>query len=104
MNVAATHTAQGVRVVSIDDYEGVDISPAAASYVLAVRTLTARDDRQDRALLGGWEVNINYMSVAAGRDRRALMVLGTGRPLTESELGEVASIEDVFGARQVDLS
>lgn len=105
MKVAATHTPQGVRVVSIDDYEGVDISPAAAGCVLAIENV----DRPGMigkigALLGGWEVNINYMSVATGRDRRALMVLGTGRPLTESELDEVASIEDIFSARQVDLS
>ena len=105
MKVAATHTPQGVRVVSIDDYEGVDISPAAAGCVLAIENL----DRPGMigkigALLGSWEVNINYMSVATGRDHRALMVLGTGRPLTESELDEVASIEDIFSARQVDLS
>jgi D-3-phosphoglycerate dehydrogenase len=105
IDVAATYTPQGVRVVSIDDYEGVDISPAAASYALAIENVD-RPGMIGRigALLGGWEVNINYMSVAAGRDRRALMVLGTGRPLTERELDEVASIEDIFSARQVDLS
>lgn len=105
MTVAATHTPQGVRVVGIGEYQGVDISPAAAPYVLAI-------DNVDRpgmigkvgAMLGGWDVNVNYMSVAPGGGQRALMVLGVGRSLTAEELEQVAAIEDVFEARLIDLS
>ena len=105
MTVAATHTPQGVRVVGIGEFQGVDISPAAAPYVLAI-------DNVDRpgmigrvgAMLGGWDVNVNYMSVASGGGQRALMVLGVNRPLTAEELEQVAAIEDVFDARLIDLS
>ena len=105
MTVSATHTPQGVRVVGIGEYQGVDISPSAAPYVLAI-------DNVDRpgmvgrigAILGSWDVNVNYMSVAPGSGRRALMVLGVNRPLNAEELEEVSAIEDVFDARLIDLS
>ena len=68
MRVAATHTPEGVRVVSIGEFDGVELSPAAARYVLAIENL----DRPGMIgavgqLLGGWDVNIKYMSVAPGR-------------------------------------
>ena len=103
--VAAIHTPQGARVVSIGEYEGVEISPSAAPHVLALENL----DRPGMigklgTLLGGWDVNINYMSVAAGSEDRALMVLGMGRRLTAGEIEQVSDIEHVFRARQIDLS
>ena len=105
MRVAATHTPEGVRVVSIGEFEGVELSPAAARYVLAIENV----DRPGMIgavgqLLGGWDVNIKYMSVAPGAEQRALMVLGMSRPLTAQELDQVAAIESIFGVRQVDLS
>ena len=105
MKVAATQTPQGVRVVGIGEYQGAEISPSAAPYVLAIENLD-RPGMIGRvgALLGGGGVNINYMSVAAGAEQRALMVLGINRPLTPKELDEVAGIQNVFGARQIDLS
>ena len=103
--VAATHTPQGVRVVAIGEYEGVEISPQAASYVVAIEN----EDRPGMIgkvgkLLGDRSVNINYMSVAAGSSHRALMVLGIDRPLSPAELDEVAGLEDIVSARQIDLS
>ena len=103
--VAATSTRRGVLVTAIGEYQGIDIVPTAAPYALAV-------ENRDRpgmigrvgTLLGGWDVNIVYMSVAAGTEHRALMVLGTNRPLTAEELDEVTAIEDIFDARQIDLS
>ena len=102
--VAATHTADGVRVVGVDDYQ-VDIAPKASPYALMV-------DNVDRpgmigrvgSLLGELAVNISYMSVAPGTGDRALMVLGTNRALTDAEIATVTGVENVFGARQVDLS
>ena len=56
-------------------------------------------------LLGGWNVNINYMSVAPStKTDRALMVLGTNRPLTDAELAEALALDNIHSVRQLDLA
>ena len=102
--VAATSTRRGVLVTAIGDYQGIDIVPTAAPYALAV-------ENRDRpgmigrvgTLLGGWDVNIVYMSVAAGPEDRALMMLGIDRALTTKELDEISSFDDIVNARLIDL-
>ena len=56
------------------------------------------------SLLGELSVNISYMSVAPGQGDRALMVLGTNRALTDAEIGTLTAVDNVFSARQIDLS
>ena len=102
--VAATQTANGVRVVGIDDYQ-VDIAPHASSHALMVENVD-RPGMIGRvgSLLGELGVNISYMSVAPGQGDRALMVLGTDRALTEAEIATLTAVDNVFSARQIDLS
>lgn len=104
--VAATQTPSGVRVVGIDDYV-VDISPAAARYVLMVENLD-RPGMIGRVgtLLGGWGVNVSYMSVGSRPSAReqALMVLGTSRALEASEIQTLLALDNISSARQLDLS
>jgi D-3-phosphoglycerate dehydrogenase len=103
--VAATHTPQGVQVVAIDEYEGVDIEPSAAPYALVIENLD-RPGMIGRVgtALGGWGVNITYMSVAApGSGGHALMVIGLNRALTGDELSEIKDSGDIFNAQLVDL-
>ncbi len=105
-SVAATHTPSGVRVVGIDDY-AVDISPQAAPYVLMVENVD-RPGMIGRVgtLLGEWGVNVSYMSVGAkpGSHDQALMVLGMHRPLTTVELEALGGLDNIFSARQIDLT
>lgn len=102
--VAATQTANGVRVVGIDDYQ-VDIAPGASSHALMVENVD-RPGMIGRvgSILGELGVNISYMSVAPGQGDRALMVLGTNRAMTDAEIATLVAVENVFGARQIDLS
>ena len=103
-SVAATHTPQGVRIVAIDEY-GVEIAPGAAPYVLAIENVD-RPGMIGRVgeLLGGQQVNINFMSVAGGPKNRALMVLGIDRPLDAAAREELAQIDAIFGVRLIDLT
>ena len=106
VTVCATHTPQGVRVVHIDEFDDVEVSPASAPYALAIENLD-RPGMIGRVgtLLGGWDVNVNYMSVSASRSTdRALMVLGTDRPLDVGELSQLSAFEAIFSVRQVDLT
>ena len=103
-SVAATHTQAGVRIVGIDGFE-VEIAPGAAPYVLALENV----DRpgmvgQVGGLLGGWAVNINFMSVASGDEGLALMVLGIDRPLDASERAAVEALDAIFGVRVINLT
>ncbi len=103
--VAATHTPQGVRVVGINDYEGVDVKPSAAPYALVIENLD-RPGMIGRVgtALGGWDVNVIYMSVSArGGGGHALMVLGLDRALTAEELDQIKAFDDIFNAQLVDL-
>jgi D-3-phosphoglycerate dehydrogenase len=102
--VAATHTPAGVSIVGVDDY-AVDISPRRAPYVLMVENVD-RPGMIGRvgSQLGEWGVNISYMSVGAGSHERALMMLGMSRPLTATELQTLGQLDNVFSARQLDLS
>jgi D-3-phosphoglycerate dehydrogenase len=102
--VAATHTPAGVSIVGVDDY-AVDISPRRAPYVLMVENVD-RPGMIGRvgSQLGEWSVNISYMSVGAGSHERALMMLGMSRPLTTTELQALSQMDNVFSARQLDLS
>ena len=102
--VAATHTPQGVRIVGIDAY-AVEISPGASPHVLAIENMD-RPGMIGRvgALLGEWGVNVNFMSVAAGTEGRALMALGIGRALDAAEREALAAIPELFSVRQVALA
>lgn len=104
--VAATHTPSGVRVVGIDDYV-VDISPDAAQHVLMVENLD-RPGMIGRVgtTLGEWGVNVSYMSVGSRPSAReqALMVLGINRALSTSEIQTLLGLDNIFSARQLDLS
>ncbi len=102
--VTATNTQQGVLVTAIGEYRGIDIVPTAAPYALAVEN----EDRPGMigrvgTLLGEWDVNIVYMSVAAGPGERALMMVGVDRALTASELDELSSLDNIVRARLIDL-
>ena len=102
--VTATKTQQGVLVTAIGEYQGIDIVPTAAPYALAVEN----EDRPGMigrvgTLLGGWDVNIVYMSVAAGPGERALMMVGVDRALTAKELDALSSLDNIVRARQIDL-
>ena len=105
VRVSATHSPQGARVVHIGEYEDVEVSPAAAPNALAIENL----DRPGMVgkvgtLLGGWDVNVNYMSVSASPSgERALMVLGTNRALTPAEAAEVLALDNIDSLRQLDL-
>lgn len=101
--VAATQREHGVAVVRIGEFE-IDIPPQRSRHVVMVEN----EDRPGTigrvgTVLGGWDVNVNYMSVAPGAGDHALMVLGTSRALTTEELTALTQIENVFAARQLDL-
>jgi D-3-phosphoglycerate dehydrogenase len=101
--VAATHTGDGVRIVGIDDYD-VELSPRQAPYLLAIENI----DRpgavgQVGTQLGALAVNISSMSVAAGAQEHALMMLGVTRALTAEELKHVEALDNVSSVRQVEL-
>ncbi len=103
--VAATHNGTEVRVVGLDDYQ-VDISPSQAPHALMVENVD-RPGMIGRvgSMLGGHDVNIRYMSVAPGlADGRALMVLGVDRALADDEVSEITALDNVFSARQIELS
>jgi D-3-phosphoglycerate dehydrogenase len=102
-SVAATHTGDGVRIVGIDDYD-VELSPRQAPYLLAIENI----DRpgavgQVGTQLGALAVNISSMSVAAGAQEHALMMLGVTRALTAEELKHVEALDNVSSVRQVEL-
>jgi D-3-phosphoglycerate dehydrogenase len=102
-SVAATHTGDGVRIVGIDDYD-VELSPRQAPYLLAIENI----DRpgavgQVGTQLGALAVNISSMSVAAGAQEHALMMLGVTRALTDEELQHVEALDNVSSVRQVAL-
>ncbi len=102
-SVSATHTGDGVRIVGIADYE-VELSPRQAPYLLAIENI----DRpgavgQVGTLLGGLSVNISSMSVAAGPQKHALMMLGVTRALSAEELRRVEALDNVYTVRQVEL-
>ena len=101
--VAATHTGDGVRIVGIADYE-VELSPRQAPYLLAIENI----DRpgavgQVGTQLGELAINISSMSVAAGPQEHALMMLGVTRELTADELHRVEMLDNVYSVRQVEL-
>jgi D-3-phosphoglycerate dehydrogenase len=102
--VTATNTQQGVLVTAIGEYRGIDIAPTAAPYALAVENRN-RPGMIGRVgtLLGEWDVNIVYMSVAAGPGERALMMVGVDRALTASELDEISGLDHIVRARLIDL-
>jgi len=100
----ATLTGDGVHVVHVGDFD-IDISPRAARYVLAVENVDKPGTiGRVGTTLGGWAVNISFMSVAPGPNGRALMVLGIDRTLTTEELASLQDQENVFSARQLDLA
>jgi D-3-phosphoglycerate dehydrogenase len=105
-SVAATHTPSGVRVVGIDDYV-VDIAPESAPNVLMVENVD-RPGMIGRVgtQLGEWGVNVSFMSVGSmpGPHEHALMVLGMNRALTPDELRTLAGFDNIFSARQIDLT
>ena len=102
-SVTTTHTSTGARIVGIGDYE-VEVFPGSTGYLLAIENID-RPGRIGRVatLLGGWDVNISAMSVAAAPDHRALMVLAIARPLTADEVAEVGQLEDIRSVRQITL-
>jgi D-3-phosphoglycerate dehydrogenase len=104
--VAATHTPSGVRVVGIDEYV-VDIAPGAAPYVLMVENVD-RPGMIGRVgtQLGEWGVNVSFMSVGStpGPHEHALMVIGMNRALTAEELRTLSGLDNIFSARQIDLT
>ena len=55
-------------------------------------------------LLGTWGININAMSVAAGSEKFALMLLTIERSLTEDEIEFVRNLEDIETVRQIELA
>lgn len=103
-SVATTNSPTGPRIVGIGEYE-IEVS-TDSPYLLAIENVD-RPGRIGRVatLLGGWDVNINSMSVSADQEGRALMILAisTERPLTAEELAEVGELEDIRSARQVEL-
>ncbi|MBM3138729.1 MAG: phosphoglycerate dehydrogenase [Chloroflexi bacterium] len=102
-SVAVTHTATGLRIVGIGPYE-VEVA-RATPYLLAVENVD-RPGMIGRVgmALGALGVNISHMSVAAGPEHLALMVLCIQRPLTPAELAKVAALEAIHSTRQIDLS
>ena len=104
-SVATTSSPTGPRIVGVGGYDievGTD-SP----YLIAIENV----DRPGRighvaTLLGTWGVNINAMSVSAGEEGRALMILAisTERALTAEELAEVDELDDIRSVRQIELS
>ena len=55
-------------------------------------------------MLGTWGININAMSVAAGSEKFALMLLTIERSLTEDEIEFVRNLEDIETVRQIELA
>ena len=103
-SVAATHTPQGVRIVGIDDFE-VEIAPGAAPYVLAVENVDQPGMiGRVGGMLGDRAVNVNFMSVAAGEEGRALMVLGIDRMLDAEERTALVDLDAIFRVRLIDLT
>lgn len=104
MSVAATQTEHGVEVVRVGPFE-VDVSPQKGPFVLALENVDQPGMiGRVGGLLGGWNVNISYMSVGSGESDRALMLIGTDRALTPAEVEELSGVPNIFGVRQVDLS
>ncbi|MEX2446338.1 MAG: phosphoglycerate dehydrogenase, partial [Dehalococcoidia bacterium] len=101
--VAATHTSTGVQIVGIDDY-GVEVRVDGSQHFLAIENV----DRPGSighvgTLLGGLSVNISSMSVSPGRAGRALMLLGTDRPLEDAEVAQVEALDGIDQIRQISL-
>jgi D-3-phosphoglycerate dehydrogenase len=102
-SVAVTHTGSGLRVVGIGPYP-VEVA-RATPFLIAIENID-RPGMIGRvgSLLGTHGVNIAHMSVAAGPEGLALMVLCLKRPLTPEELVEVEAMPDIHSVRQIDLS
>lgn len=101
--VAATNTADGVRVVAINRY-GVDVRESGSQHFLAVENV----DRPGRigsvgTMLGSWSVNIDSMSVSPVEGGHALMLVGVGRALTDAEVAQISALEGIDSVRQIDL-
>ncbi|MEI6136371.1 MAG: phosphoglycerate dehydrogenase [Chloroflexota bacterium] len=101
--VAATNTAEGVRVVAINRY-GVDVRENGSQHFLAIENV----DRPGRigsvgTLLGGWGVNIDSMSVSQVEGGHALMLVGVARALSSAEVGQIEALDGIDGVRQIDL-
>ena len=101
--VSVTNTPTGLRIVGIDEYE-VEIG-RDLPYLLAIHN-TDRPGMVGRVgtELGALGVNISSMSVAAGAEGRALMILSTTRRLEESELAALTALDDIFDVDQIDLT
>jgi D-3-phosphoglycerate dehydrogenase len=102
-SVAATHTPTGERIVGIGDFD-VEIVPRT-DHLLAIENI----DRPGMIgavgqVVGGFGVNISSMSVAAGPEGTALMVLSVDGALTPEQVAEIEALEQIHRARQVDLS
>ena len=102
-SVTTTHTSGGPRIVGIGSYDVEIIS--YKGHLLAIENI----DRPGKighvaTLLGTWGININAMSVAAGREKFALMLLTIERSLTEDEITFVRELEDIETVRQIELS
>ena len=101
--VSVTNTPTGLRIVGIDEYE-VEIGPDLP-HLLAIHN-TDRPGMIGRVgtTLGELGVNISSMSVAAGAEGRALMILSTTRRLEDSELAALTALDDIDDVDQIDLS
>ncbi|MSQ30907.1 MAG: phosphoglycerate dehydrogenase [Dehalococcoidia bacterium] len=101
--VTATHTADGVRIVRINEYS-VDVRPGGSQRFLAVENID-RPGTIGRVgtLMGQREVNISSMSVAAGAGGRALMLIGISRALTDAEVAQVRALDGIDSVRQISL-
>ena len=101
--VSATTTADGVRIVRINDYS-VDVRPGGSQRFLAIEN-TDRPGTIGRVgtLMGQRDVNISSMSVSPGSKGSALMLIGINRVLTDAEVTEVRALDGIDEVRQIQL-
>ena len=102
-SVTTTHTSGGPRIVGIGSYDVEIIS--YEGHLLAIENIDLPGKiGRVATLLGTWGININAMSVAAGREKFALMLLTIERSLTEEEIIFIRDLEDIETVRQIELS
>ena len=102
-SVTTTHTSGGPRIVGIGSYD-VEII-LNKGHLLAIENIDLPGKiGRVATLLGTWGININAMSVAAGHEQFALMLLTIERSLTDDEVAFVRDLEDIESVRQIELS
>ena len=102
-SVTTTHTSGGPRIVGIGSYDVEIIS--YEGHLLAIENIDLPGKiGRVATLLGTWGININAMSVAAGSEKFALMLLTIERSLTEDEIEFVRNLEDIETVRQIELA